>query len=172
MDYNFRLAKHDDCERIANIKKEVWNTTYRGIYKDEILDNFDVSKQTEKFKRMVDSETQLYVIETQDRIIGYFAYGKPFKQYGEYKIEFELLYILKEYQGKGIGTTVFDFVKKKIAEMDIDRFYLCCNKYNYNAQKLYEKMGGKIVHIDEDGSEKDRVQVIYEYELPIIKKTK
>lgn len=54
--------------------------------------------------------------------------------------------------------------------MAIDKFYLCCNKYNYNAQKMYEKMGGKIIKIDEDDSEKDRVQIYYEYDLKKIKK--
>ena len=48
-------------------------------------------KQTEKFKRMVDSETQLYVIETEKEIIGYFAFGKPYHQYEDYQIEFSLL---------------------------------------------------------------------------------
>lgn len=57
MEYKFRLAEHKDCERISYLKKTIWGTTYRGIYKDELLDNFDLEKQTEKFKRMVDSET-------------------------------------------------------------------------------------------------------------------
>ncbi len=170
MEYKFRLAEHKDCERISYLKKTIWGTTYRGIYKDELLDNFDLEKQTEKFKRMVDSETQLYVIETEKEIIGYFAFGKPYHQYEDYQIEFSLLYILKEYQGKGIGSSVFKFVEDKIEKMAIDKFYLCCNKYNYNAQKMYEKMGGKIIKIDEDDSEKDRVQIYYEYDLKKIKK--
>ena len=165
MNYSFRIAEHSDCSKIANLKKIVWNTTYRGIYKDELLDNFDIEKQTEKFEKMVDSETNLYVVECNDDIIGYFSFGKPFHPYKNYEIEFGLLYLLKEYQGRGIGTSVFKFVRDEIRKMGVDKFYLCCNKYNYNAQKFYEKMGGIIVHIDSDDTEKDRVQIYYEYRV-------
>ena len=165
MNCNFRLAKYDDANDIALIKRSVWNTTYRGIYADELIDGFDLDKHTEKFKRMIDSGTYLYVVEIDNKLIGYFAFGKPFHQYEDYEMELSLLYLLGEYQGKGIGTKVFNFIKDRIKELGINRFYLCCNKYNYNSQKFYEKMGGKIIHIDEDDSLKDRVQIYYEYEI-------
>ena len=165
MDYSFRLATYDDCERLSIIKKSVWNTTYRGIYKDETLDNFDVKIQTEKFKKMVDSDTFLYVIELNDTIIGYFSYGKPFHQYMDYEIEFGLLYILEEYQGRGIGSSVFIFVKDKLSNLNIDKFYLCCNKYNKKAQNFYEKMGGKVIHVDNDNIDNERTQIYYEYKI-------
>ena len=165
MEFSFRKAEHSDCYILANIKKEVWNTTYRGIYNDELLDNFDTNKQTDKFKKMVDSKTNLYVVESNNKIIGYFSFGKPYHPYSDYEIEFGLLYLLKEYQVNGIGTAIFKFVKDEIKKMGVNKFYLCCNKYNYNAQKFYEKMGGVIVHIDPDDIEKDRIQIYYEYKI-------
>lgn len=44
-----RRAREDDCEKIARVKRAVWETTYRGIYPDEKIDGFDFSAQAEKF---------------------------------------------------------------------------------------------------------------------------
>ena len=38
-------------------------------------------------------------------------------------------------------------------EQGVNKFYLCCNKYNYTAQKFYEKMGGTIIGEDMDNEE-------------------
>ena len=40
-------------------------------------------------------------------------------------------------------------------------FIISCNKYNFNAQKFYQKMGGKIDSIDED--KKDGSSQIHYY---------
>ena len=44
-----RNARRDECRELAKIKGEVWNTTYRGIYADTALDNYDVEKNTHIF---------------------------------------------------------------------------------------------------------------------------
>ena len=32
------IAKYEDCRSLATLKRRVWETTYRGIYRDEKLD--------------------------------------------------------------------------------------------------------------------------------------
>jgi hypothetical protein len=41
MDYVIRLATEKDCNELARVKHNCWETTYRGIYSDEKIDNFD-----------------------------------------------------------------------------------------------------------------------------------
>ena len=48
----------------------------------------------------------------------------------------------------------------------VDRFFISCNKYNVGALKFYERMGGKIVHVDEDNDEdKSLVQVKFHFDI-------
>jgi hypothetical protein len=43
-DIVYRKATIEDCYSIAELKGIVWNTTYKGIYPDERLMNYDVNK--------------------------------------------------------------------------------------------------------------------------------
>jgi len=172
MDYEFRLATIDECDELSKIKREVWETTYRGIYPDSKLDNYDYNAQTNKFKQIVNHEdVYLYVIVIKDKIVGYFDYGKPvFRPYKDYEQEIGLLYLLKEYQSQGIGKKVFFFASNKIKEKGYNKFFISCNKYNYNAQIFYEKMGGKVIEIDKDNNDGSIPQIRYHYD--VIKKIK
>jgi hypothetical protein len=48
---------------------------------------------------------------------------------------------------------------------DIHTFIVSCNKYNLGAQEFYKKMGGEIVHIDEDHRNKSRPQVKFLFNI-------
>lgn len=146
--------------------KEIYENTFRGIYPDKYIDNFDIESHTEKFKIFVLSQdVELYVVTDSNNIIGYFEFGKPYRPYGEYTQEIGLFYLKKECRRLGIGNKMFDFAKEQIKKTGVDKFFISCNKFNTNAQKFYEKMGGKSVHIDEDDANDGVPQVKYEYSL-------
>lgn len=42
-DVRFVLASISDAETFGQLRKQCWQSTYRGIYPDEIIDNFDFS---------------------------------------------------------------------------------------------------------------------------------
>ena len=110
MDYEIRLATLDDARRLAEVKLACWETTYRGIYPDSKLDNYDIDKNEEKFKNIINNEfVDLYVVVIDDDIVGYMSCGEPMRPYADYEQEIGLLYILKEYRRKGIGFQLFDF---------------------------------------------------------------
>ena len=166
MNYKIRLANIDDCNELAILKHDVWDTTYRGIYPDEKLDNFNYEKNANTFRKIIENpEIELYVIEYENKIIGYMDYGTPHKPYRDYKQEIGLLYFLKDYQGHGLGSEVFKFAYNKMKEKEINEFFIACNKYNLPARKFYEKMGGEIIDIDEDNDDKSIPQVKYAYRI-------
>ena len=76
-----------------------------------------------------------------------------------------LLYLLKSCQGTGLGRKLFNIAYNKIKENGYKEFFISCNKYNYSAQKFYEKMGGKIIRIDEDNEDKSIPQVKFLYKI-------
>ena len=168
MEYNIRLAKIEDCKAISKVKRKVWETTYRGIYPDEKIDSYNYKEQEEMFKSLViNKDIDLYVVEVNNEIVGYMDCGVPIRQFEDYEQEIGLFYILEEFQRKGIGRELFKIAYENIKGKGYDRFFISCNKYNLPAQRFYEKMGGKIVHIDEDNENKSIPQIKYHYDIKI-----
>ena len=166
MNYELRLATLDDCSTLSKFKREVWETTYRGIYPDDKLDNYDYEINTNKFKKIIENEDiKLYVVLFNKKIIGYFDYGKLLRPYTNFNQDIWLLYLLKDYQSLCIGKEIFLFASRKIKENGYNEFFVSCNKYNYGAQKFYEKMGGEIIEIDEDNSDKSIPQIRYNFNI-------
>ncbi len=142
----FREAVLADCCDLAVLKGKVWNTTYQGIYPQEKLMGYDVEKNTRIFESIVaNPEITLYVATDGEKIVGFMTCGKPYKPFREYGQEIGLLYILKEYQRQGIGRKFFRIARKLVAERGYKAFFLSVNKRNYDAQKFYLAMGGKVL---------------------------
>lgn len=157
-------AKIGKCREIALVKRQVWESAYRGIYPDAKIDGFDIEKETEKFCALVSSEQiDLYVAKAEDKIVGYMAYGKNPRHIEAESDELVLLSILKEWQGKGIGRQLFDYAKELLQNKGADRMELYCNKYNLPAQAFYKKMGCQVVSIDPDNTDKSIPQIKFIY---------
>ncbi|MBM6818903.1 MULTISPECIES: GNAT family N-acetyltransferase [Clostridia] len=159
-----RIASYEDCRSLALLKRIVWETTYRGIYPDEKIDKYDVDLNENKFKNMIKEQSQrLFVILSDSKIIGYISCGKIMGAFDKHTHDIGLLYLLKEYQGKGIGRQMFEFAKKELKNQGITEFIVSCNKYNIPAQQFYKKMGGQIIKIDEDNEDKSIPQVKFQF---------
>jgi GNAT superfamily N-acetyltransferase len=163
----YRIATVVDAKMLAIIKQKSWETTYRGIYSDDKIDNFDYDLHEQKFIAQIRSqENNVYVIEIDDEVVGYFSFGSP--QHGSYK-DFELclnsLYILKDYQGRGIGSRVFAFVKDYCRNKGINKFFNACNSYNTKAKAFYKEMGGILTFEDSGHTDKAEDQCYFEHIL-------
>ena len=107
----------------------------------------------------------MYVVEDSNALVGYMDCGIPYRQYKNYKQEIGLLYLLKEYQNKGIGRELFNIACNKIKKNGYNQFFISCNKYNTNAQGFYKKMGGLIDVVDKDNADKSIPQVTFIYKI-------
>ena len=166
MKYNIRLANKEDVNNLAKLKQKVWDETYRGIYDDDIIDNFDYAKSENTFQNIIDNVSiSLYVVESNHELVGYMSVGVPIREYADYNQEIGLLYLRKDFQHQGIGRELFNIGYDKIKNNGYDNFFISCNKYNINARLFYEKMGGKLIHEDEDIGNKRYIQSKYHYDI-------
>ena len=166
MSYLIRLANINDSDELSKLKQMVWNETYRGIYSDEKIDNYDYKNNSIKFLNIInDPNVELYVVEDNNKLVGYMDCGIPYRPYKDYKQEIGLLYLLKEYQRQGIGRELFNIGLNRIKEKGFNEFFISCNKYNIKAQEFYKKMGGVIDHIDDDNIDKSIPQVKFIYKI-------
>lgn len=159
-----RKALYSDCKNLSLLKREIWETTYRGIYPDEKIDNYDYIKNEEKFKAFINNPNQeLYVATIDNEIIGYIEFGTPFRPFEDYKQEIGLFYIKQDYQRHGLGKKLFNLAYSYIKNTGVNKFFISCHKYNINAQNFYKKMGGQIIKIDDDSANDGVPQVKFEY---------
>ena len=157
---DFRLANISDSKKLSYLKKEVWETTYRGIYDDEVIDSYDYLKREEKFNRLInDPNQEVYVCLIDNEIVGYMVLGDPLHESLEgYDLTINDLGIAYSYRGKGIGRKFLEIAKSKNKKL-----FNCCNYYNKNSQKFYEKLNGKIVKTTLEDN-KQYCQVYYVYD--------
>ena len=154
----FELATEDDVKIIIELRKQIWATTYRGLYPDSMIDDFDYAWHLEKeLQRIRHPRYRVYRIVKDDRNIGYLSTRKTDV------MMLQSLYVLEEYQHQGIGRMAFDFVKQYCRENDADSFICHCLPENQNARKFYEKMGGKVIDEDMDNEESWMNSVIYQF---------
>ena len=145
-DVIFRKATVEDCRALSELKRDVWITTYSGIYSQEKLDGYDVDKNESIFRSFVErQDIELYLAENNGKPIGLMTVGKPYKLYNEYDQEVALLYIRKDFQRMGIGRKFLEIAKDEVRQKGFDRFVLSVNEKNANAIAFYEAMGGTTV---------------------------
>ncbi len=154
------LASIKDAKNLSYLKKRVWESTYRGIYDDYLIDNYDYEKREEKFKKLIlDKNQEIYICKENNGIVGYMILGEPFHNSLEgYDLVINDLAVDINYQGKGIGKKFVDIAKSKNKKL-----YNCCNYYNKKAQIFYEKMGAKKYKVEMDDYDKAACQIYYVY---------
>ena len=145
-----RRAEFNECPELAKIKGEVWNTTYRGIYADEALDNYDIAKNTRIFEQIRNNPgIELVLAEVDGKIVGLMTCGNLYKPVEGFCQEVGLLYILKDYQRMGIGRRFLTAAAEIVRRNGHDRFLVSVNSRNQNAIRFYERMGGLEIPGDE-----------------------
>ena len=144
-----RRASVEDAPIIARTRRIVWEETYRGIYPDFMLDQYDMEAHAAKdAARIAMPQHRYYVFMDGQRCVGYMSFG-PYN-YGVYK-DFSLclnsLYVCNGYKGIGIGRQTFAILREYASSHGIPKFFCGCNVHNLKAQSFYRHMGGIDGHI-------------------------
>ena len=139
MEINFVFVKPEEAEFLSEMRRKVWLTTYRGIYPDKMLDEFDFKFHNNKNLGMINSdEFSVYFIIAGKERAGYLILQHKNPLY------VQSLYLLSDFRGKGIGRKTFEFIRENCRKKEIEKFYLGCHPENKSALGFYEKMGGVI----------------------------
>ena len=143
LEVSFVFVKPEEARLLSEFRRKVWLSTYRGIYPDELLDNFDYDFHDSKNLSMINSEEySVYFITANGEKAGYLILQHKNPLY------IQSLYLLSDFRRKGIGTKVFEFIRNHCLENRLSKFYLGCHPQNKNALYFYEKMGGTVTEKD------------------------
>lgn len=158
MSGEFILADEDAAKIISELRREIWSTTYRGIYSDERIDNYNYEEHRQRdLRRIRDTSYRVYLIVNDGEPIGYFNFLT-----GE-TVYIQSLYVRREYQRQGIGKQAFSLLKEYCCTRGFDKFTCNCNSHNYPAQEFYRSMGGTVIRQDEGHADKYDDQITFEF---------
>lgn len=163
----FRPAVLADASILALLRRTVWDETYRGVYPDDLIDQFDFDFHTDKFAREINHpDHYVYIIEVRGEKAGYFTFSESHTpDENRYELHLNSLYVLSRYQRMGIGRTVISFIRQYCTERNFKSFYNSCNTHNKEAIKFYTRMGGRLFHEDSGHKEKIEDQSYFEYDI-------
>ena len=140
----FRIAEQKDASTLAATRKKVWDATYRGIYPDEMIDQYDLPAFAEKdYKRISNPENKVWLAMDGEDCVGYLVVGPcGFGRYKDFDFCLNSLYFLPPYQNMGLGRKAFGMTVAECRRRGLNRFFCSCNSHNHNAMGFYEHMGG------------------------------
>ncbi|MGP4079653.1 GNAT family N-acetyltransferase [Pseudalkalibacillus sp. R45] len=138
-----RRAEREDIGKIAEVHVGSWKTTYRGIVSDGFLDSLSPEQKISQWTRNLEQDDPiLLVADEAGQVVGFVSAGKSRSDHLPFKAEIYAIYILKEFQRKGIGKAL---VKAAVAEFKSrgwDSMLIWVLEEN-ESKHFYEKMGGK-----------------------------
>ncbi|WP_419881655.1 N-acetyltransferase family protein [Peribacillus sp. B-H-3] len=138
-----RKAELTDAKEIAKVHVNSWKTTYADIIPDEYLNNLVYEGREKLWKENIPN-SEVFVAENEEgKIVGFSSGGKEkYGKYPDYTGELYAIYILKEYQGNGLGKLL---VKAIIEEMQQNNFssMIVLVLADNSSRLFYETLGGK-----------------------------
>lgn len=142
-----RHAIIDDAAGIARVRAESWRAAYRGIVPDSYLDSIDVDEWAERQRRNMEEQPDnlvSLVAETQGLIAGWAASGPNRDPSLDYAGELYTIYLLPEYQRRGIGSALIASSARWLVSQGMDSMILWVLEENHPARSFYEALGGQL----------------------------
>ncbi|MBN8435004.1 GNAT family N-acetyltransferase [Priestia flexa] len=143
MKYVIEKMTVNDIHSVQQVATDSWNHTYKGIIPLDVQNNFlRAAYSTEMLKKRME-ESELWVALVETKVVG-FANFTPVNE--KWESELLAIYLLPDYQRKGIGTALFAkgsrHVKKVIVHVE---------RENQSGMSFYRTQGFTVTdEFDED----------------------
>ena len=160
MSVQIRTALTTDSIALAQIQVDSYQTAYRGILPDEILDSFSYSEQEQDWQDWMQEKPsdQLLVAEAESReIVGYALSRMGRTKLEPYDGEVMALHVRTDFQHRGIGRALFMESARGLQALGSLSLLVWVLELNHPAIRFYQRMGGKatgrqVLELEKDGS--------------------
>jgi len=154
-----REAKLSDAEAIAAAHTESWQTSYRGILPDDVLDRIDVGQRADSRRKILQNKRiyQLVAYDvTHGDIVGFCDAGESRRpgppEWSEAgggprarpMGEIYALYMVHRAKRMGLGQEMFERCQSYFAAQGTRSLIIWVLEHNTHARGFYEAMGGKL----------------------------
>lgn len=125
-----KSANVDDAYLIAYVATYSWLESYKDLIKQEYLYDKITKERLEysinKTRTILENTDKYFVTTVENKVVDFMYYEKSgeekFKDYGY----IEVIYLLEEYKGIGIGKMLFEVAVNGLKDMGYNKFYLHC----------------------------------------------
>jgi GNAT superfamily N-acetyltransferase len=141
-----RQAMPEDAEGIARVHVNSWRTTYPGIVSEAVLENLSVERNQEYWRKSIsepgDQCFVLVAVKEQVGVIGFASAGPERSGNYPYQGELYAIYMLKAYQGRGVGRRLVSAVAQGLLDLGLSSMLVWVLKDNL-FRAFYETLGGE-----------------------------
>ncbi len=140
----FRDASEDDLAEVARIHVAAWQSAYRGIIDDGMLDALEPEQRLPLWKQWWKGPGVRLILAVQrGRIVGFLRLcpARDFQNPPDGFAEFTHVYLDPEFIGTGTGGRLFDFGLRAVQGENYRGLLLWVLEANTRARRFYEGFG-------------------------------
>jgi ribosomal protein S18 acetylase RimI-like enzyme len=141
-----REATLKDASGIARVHVHAWRSTYRDIVPGQVLENLSKERNEQYWHDLLsDPENQTIVLVAEHPyagVVGFASAGPERTGNFPYQAELYTIYMLKTYQGRGVGRNLLTGIAQKLLERDMSSMLVWVLRDNL-FRAFYEALGGQ-----------------------------
>lgn len=141
-----RQAVPQDAAGIARVHVSSWRTTYPGIVSAAVLERFSVEHSQDYWLKTISEPGEhccvLVAVEQQVGAVGFASAGPERSGNFPYQGELYAIYMLKAYQGRGVGRRLVSAVAQGLLDLGLSSMLVWVLKDNL-FRAFYEALGGE-----------------------------
>jgi ribosomal protein S18 acetylase RimI-like enzyme len=141
-----REALPKDAAGIARVHVKAWRATYQGIVPEHLLDNLSYERREQYWQGLLsdpDDQTIVLVVDhPYSGVVGFASAGPERTGNFPYQAELYTIYMLKTYQGRGIGRNLVTGIAQKLVERGLTSMLVWVLRDNL-FRAFYEVLGGE-----------------------------
>ena len=141
--FNIRTATLDDASAIAEVHVATWQSAYKGLMPDELLQNLNIERRKQGWQTIISEDaTAIIVAEVAGQVVGFSNFGAS-RDPGAAPTTGEIyaIYLLAAHWGEGIGKAMMETSLHRLEKRDYDSTMLWVLKTNQRTIDFYTGMG-------------------------------
>jgi GNAT superfamily N-acetyltransferase len=145
MRFAIRPATLADADGIARAHTASWQSSYRGILPDAVLDRIDVDQRAASWRRVLADRAILTLVAydvTHHDIVGMCDAGRT-RRDSPYAAEVYRFYLEHHARRHGLGREMFEQVTDWLRSQQLGSLVIWVLDNNHHARRFYEAMGGR-----------------------------
>ncbi|HVK86964.1 MAG TPA: GNAT family N-acetyltransferase [Kofleriaceae bacterium] len=143
--FAIREAVLADADEIARVSAESWQSSYRGILPDALLERIDVGRRAVVRRRLLRDRSIFQLVAydvTHLDIVGFCDAGASRREV-PYAGEVYEIYLAHRAKRYGIGQEMFERVQAWLVRHGLRSMIVWVLEDNHHARRFYEAMGGR-----------------------------
>ena len=147
MEITIRRVEAKDVPVLSAIAKQTFYDTFAGTCTEEDMQGFLQQYFSEEAmaKEIANENDLCFFAEIEGVPVGYLRFMEDYKSFPlmqQWKaLELKRIYVVKEYQGKGVAQKLMDFILDYATANQYEVVWLGVWEHNLRAHKFYEKYG-------------------------------